>query len=139
MRKWYYCQYECRATSFLSRPSMAWNNCFRHVECKWDCQAALIFIKEGVPTTHPYAPVIDLIKRFINYPWLLTFHHSLREDNSRAEGESVAWRQNPTPLSTILITDSTGTTFLLSSEFNLYFFCGFCFFSFPYIKIYIHA
>jgi len=64
---------------------MAWNNGFQHVECESDCQLALSLIKEGVPTTHPYAPVIDLIKRFIDYPWLLTFHHSLREDNSCAD------------------------------------------------------
>jgi len=101
---------------------MAWNNGFRHAECESDCQSALTLIKEGVPATHPYAPVIDLIKRFIDYPWLLTFHHSFREGNScadwlakyraRLEGDSIAWRRCPTPLSITLIVDSMGTTFL---------------------------
>ena len=58
---------------------MVWNNGFRHVECELDCQSTLTLIKEGVLTTHPYAPVIDLIKIFIDYPQLLYFHHSLRE------------------------------------------------------------
>ncbi|PNX82209.1 ribonuclease H [Trifolium pratense] len=42
---------------------MAWNNGFRRVECESDCQSALDFIQNGVPTTHLYTPVIDLIKR----------------------------------------------------------------------------
>ncbi|MCI42524.1 ribonuclease H protein, partial [Trifolium medium] len=51
----------------------AWNHGYRHVECESDCQSLLKLIKEGVPTTHPCALVIDLIKRFIDYPWLLLF------------------------------------------------------------------
>jgi len=64
---------------------MAWNNGFRHVECESYCQSTLTLIKEEFSTTHPHAPVIDLIKRFIDYPWPLTFHHSLREGNSCAD------------------------------------------------------
>ncbi|PNX58316.1 hypothetical protein L195_g059131, partial [Trifolium pratense] len=63
---------------------MAWNNGYRYVECESDCQSDLNFIQDEVHTTHLYAPVIDLIKRFIDYPWLLSFHHSLREGNSCA-------------------------------------------------------
>jgi ribonuclease HI len=47
---------------------MVWNNGFQHVKCELDCQSTLTLIKEGVLTTHPYAPVINLIKIFINYP-----------------------------------------------------------------------
>ncbi|CAJ2664588.1 unnamed protein product [Trifolium pratense] len=63
---------------------MAWNIGYRYVECESDCQSDLNFIQDEVHTTHLYAPVIDLIKRFIDYPWLLSFHHSLREGNSCA-------------------------------------------------------
>ncbi|CAJ2664582.1 unnamed protein product [Trifolium pratense] len=59
---------------------MAWNNGYRYVECESDCQLDLNFIQDEVHTTHLYAPVIDLIKKFIDYPWLLSFHHSLREE-----------------------------------------------------------
>jgi hypothetical protein len=43
----------------------AWSHGYRHVECESDCQSALKLIKEGVPTIYLYAPIIDLIKRFI--------------------------------------------------------------------------
>jgi hypothetical protein len=92
------------------------------VECESDCQSALKLIKEAVPTTHLYAPIIDLIKRFIDYPWLLSFHHSLREDNSCADwlakygasldGNSTFWNQCPAPLSTSLLADFMGIVFL---------------------------
>jgi hypothetical protein len=45
----------------------AWSYGYRHVECESNYQSALKLIKEGVTTTHPYAPIIDLIERFIDY------------------------------------------------------------------------
>ncbi|XP_045797907.1 uncharacterized protein LOC123892111 [Trifolium pratense] len=119
--------------TILNGLQMAWNNGFLYVECKSDCQSALNFIHDGVPTTHLYAPVIDLIRRFIDYIWLLSFHHSLREDNIytdwlakhgvRLEGDMISWRQYSTPLSTYLLADSMGIS---SPEINLVVSC--CFF-----------
>jgi ribonuclease HI len=99
----------------------AWSHGCRHVKSESDCQSALKLIKEWVPTTHPYAPIIDLIKRFIDYPWFLSFHHSLREDNSCADwlakygtslDNSTLWNQCSAPLSTSLLADFMGITFL---------------------------
>jgi hypothetical protein len=63
-----------------------WSYSYRYVECEFHCQSVGIkLIKDGFPTTHSYTPTIDFNKRFIDYPWLLSFYRSIRKCNSCAD------------------------------------------------------
>lgn len=97
---------------------LAWNEGYRNVECESDSKTSLLMIAEGVPYTHPHAPIVDHIRSFLQRHWTLTFHHSLREGNfcadwlakfgsSKSNGSRI-WSLCPSALSSTLLADAMG-------------------------------
>ncbi|GAU48831.1 hypothetical protein TSUD_190610 [Trifolium subterraneum] len=100
---------------------IAWNHGFRNVICESDSQTALKLIQEGVPSTHPYAPLVNYIQSLIHKEWKLFLVHTLREGNASADwlaklGASLVQEPKmfsicPSPLSSICLVDSMGIQF----------------------------
>jgi hypothetical protein len=74
-----------------------------------------------VPSTHPYAPLVDYIWSLIHKEWQLVLVHTLREGNAGADwlaklGASLVQELKiflicPSPLSNICLADSMGIQF----------------------------
>lgn len=64
---------------------LAWNAGYKDVICESYSKVALSLIEEGVQQSHPYAPIVDHIRKFVDFPWHLVFHHTLREGNQYAD------------------------------------------------------
>jgi ribonuclease HI len=100
---------------------IAWNHGFRNVICESDFQTALKLIQEGVPSTHPYAPLVDYIRSLIHKKWQLVLVHTLRKGNASVDwiaklGASLVQELKmfpicPSPLSNICLADSMGIQF----------------------------
>jgi ribonuclease HI len=100
---------------------IAWNHGFRNVICESDSQTALKLIQEGVPSTRPYAPLVDYIRSLIHKEWQLVLVHTLRKGNASVDwiaklGASLVQELKmfpiyPSSMSNICLADSMGIQF----------------------------
>jgi hypothetical protein len=51
----------------------------------FDSQMALKFVQEGVPSTHPYADLVDYIQSLMHKELQLVLVHTLREGNESVD------------------------------------------------------
>lgn len=106
---------------------LAWNVGYKFVMSESNSQTALDLVREVVQHFHPYAPLVEHIRKFMSFAWTLTFHHTLCEENECADWLAkagaasdqafVAWNQCPTQLHLVLLAYALGVTIL-----RLYFF-----------------
>jgi len=57
---------------------------YRVIMCESDSSTALSLIEVGIPSTHPYAVIVENIVEFNHFSRKLSFSHILRQDNSSA-------------------------------------------------------
>jgi hypothetical protein len=91
------------------------------VICESDSQTALKLIQEGVPSTRPYAPLVDYIRSLIHKKWQLVLVHTLRKGNASVDwiaklGASLVQELKmfpiyPSSMSNICLADSMGIQF----------------------------
>lgn len=65
--------------------TLAWNKGYKDVICESDSKIAISLVTQGCHKAHPYAPLINQIRKFQTSSWRLQFKHTLREGNFYAD------------------------------------------------------
>ncbi|KAL5185123.1 putative ribonuclease H protein [Glycine soja] len=84
----------------------------------YDSTLALHLIHNEVNEYHPYSPMVQLIDHLLALTWIVSFKHTLQEENACADwlakygamhAESYKiWNVCPSQLSTLVMTDKMG-------------------------------